>query len=371
MGRLDAADIKRDSVDILRVRYWYSGVMKALGCSRPYQIERRLEPGRFRLKDGHTSYPNKWGGYAKGVHKPRVAQVRMVESHVPGSARELNHPLWAILLRMGKKPIIIADWIARLDPSVQACVLVPQHDRFGAPRILATFNRRNGQKLLRRGDLDALAALLLYWIDAGHRKALDEQEELGGVIYQLLLIVGLDFFKRKLCAEFFTTFRSKVLDITPWTNGYFAVDASTFETSLLILHRLAHPEDDPSQTPQWRKRVRKMLDLLSGKMGYDLFYSMQPFFIPKWEAGPPTRSDWAFWEDRRRHWAWGWDCVLQGKIGKFPPDDARVPGWNYPRHRTDSVSLTTPSDHGVSKEGVIFQYGEWPPLNVEEPCYKE
>lgn len=364
MSSLDTGDIKRDPVDVLRVRYWCAGVMKALECGSAYQVELRLEPGHFRRENGHTIYPNKWGRYARGEHKPRVAQVRKVEEQAPGSARELNHPLWAILQVMDKKSLAMAEWMNRLDPAVQACVLTLKHDCFGAPRVLAPFSTRQGQKLLRRGDLDALAALILYWIDARRRGSLDEQEELGGMIYRLLLIVGLDFYKRRLCTEFFTLFRTRILDRTPWKIGSFAVDTSTFETSLFILNRLAHSSDDPGKTPQWRKRVRKMLELLSGKTGFDLLFAMQPFCLPSWDAGPPTRDDWAYWEDHRRHWAWGWDCVLRGKIGKFPPDEARVPGWRYPRRRADTICSRQPpslSGDECKKEAVIFQYGEWPP----------
>lgn len=365
MSLLESNNPNRHPVDVLRVRYWYQGVMKSLDCQKPYQVEKHLEPERFKRQNQRTAYPNKWGRYASGEHTPQVRQVRKVESHVPGSARDLNHPLWAILKVMGSKPVSAADWMGRLDPAVQSCVLQPQHDCFGAPRALAPFNRRQGQKLLRRGDLDALAALVLYWNEADRRDDGDVLEELGGMIYHLLLIVGLDFLKRKLSAELLTLFTAKVFDETPWMNGRFAVDAKTFDISILILHHSTHPADDPGKTPQWRKRVRRMLELLSGKKGFDMMHALRPFYLPIWEAMPPTRSDWAYWEDSRRHWAWGWDCILRGQVGKFPPDEAFVPGRGLHRHRrrpplTQPRELRPPLE--LSEEGAIFEYGQWPPI---------
>jgi len=324
-----------------------------------------LEPEHFRRQHQRTVYPSKWSRYAAGENTPQIRLVRKVDIHAPGSARELNHPLWAILKSMGKRMGSIADWIGRLDPAVQSVMLQPRHDCFGAPRELAPFSRRQGRKLLRRGDLDALAALVLYWIEADRQDDAEAMEEVASMIYSLLLIVGLDLQKRGLGAELLLLFTAMIFDVTPWMNGYFAVDEKSFDLSVLVLHHCTHPADDPVKTPRWRERVRRMLSLLSGKTGFDMMFAMQPFCLPAWDAGPPTRSDWAFWESERRHWAWGWDCIFNGKPGKFPPAETYLPGMGRYRDRVRPAGAflaakrqATPS----SDKCAIFEYGQWPPV---------
>ncbi|SMC25645.1 hypothetical protein SAMN02745857_02226 [Andreprevotia lacus DSM 23236] len=362
MNPLQTKNQKRDPVDILRVRFWYQGIAKALDCQQSsYQVEKRLEQGRFARKDGRTSYPGKWSGYAQGEHTPQARFVRLFESQAAGSARELHHPLWAILKRIGSQPIIAADWMSRLDPSVQTCVFRPQHDCFGAPRVLTPFNDRQGQKLLRRGDLDALAALVLYWNEAARTGASETQETVAILIYQLLLIVGLEFYTRKLMAELLWLFTTKIFDATPWLNGRFAIDSRSFEISMLLLHRLAHSAEDPGKTPRWRDLVRKMIDLLAGKQGFDICYAMRPVFVPCWDLGPPRYSEWADWEEHRRCWAWGWDCLLTSRIGKFPPDEVFMSGKSRIRIRPGSERLRA-LPLPTLNTAVIFTYGEWPPV---------
>ena len=364
MTLLESKNPNRHPVDVLRVRYWFQGVLKALDCQTAYQLEKLLEPEHFRRQHQRTVYPSKWNRYGAGENTPQIRLVRKVDGHAAGSARELNHPLWAILKTMGRKTVSMADWIGRLDPGVQSIMLQARHDCFGAPRELAPFNRRQGNRLLRRGDLDALAALVLYWIEADRQDNAEQMREVAGMIYHLLLIVGLDFHKRNLGAELLLLFTARIFDLTPWAGGHFGVDAKSFDISLLILHHMTHPADDPVRTPRWRERVGRMLKLLAGNKGFDVMFAMRPFCLPAWEAGPPTLSEWASWETDRRYWAWGWDCIFKGVQGKFPPDEAEVPGRYLYRERVRASSLSLPLRRDTASflgTCAIFEYGQWPP----------
>lgn len=364
MSTFKSANPARQPVDVLRVRYWYQGIIKALGCSNAYQIEKRLEPERFKRQNQRTAYPNKWGRYAIGEHTPQARHVRNVDAQVPGSAQELNHPLWAILKVIENKQVSTIEWMSRLDPAVQACVLQPRHDCFGAPRVLAPFNLRQGRKLQRRGNLDALAALVLYWSEADRQGNPEALEEIGHMIFHMLLIVGQDFRKRGLGAELFALFADKIFHRTPWMDGLFAVDARFFDLCVHVLHGSAYTADDPGQTPEWRKHVRRMLVLLSGIAGFDLKFALQPFCLPQWDAGPPPHGDWARWEETRRFWAWGWHHIRHRVQGKFPPEEAFIqsktswrdrvrPALMPPQEIQARLKLTAP--------GLIYLYGQWPP----------
>ncbi len=185
------------------------------------------------------------------------------------------------------------------------------------------------------------------------------------MIYHLLLIVGLDFHKRNLAAELLLLFTARILDLTPWAGGHFGVDAKSFRISLLVLHHIAHPANDPVKTPRWRERVGLMLKLLAGNKGFDVMFAMRPFCLPAWEAGPPTLSEWASWETDRRYWAWGWDCIFKGVQGKFPPSPAEVSGryFHRERNRANNISLSA-KNYTASLTGqcAILEYGQWPPV---------
>jgi len=41
----------RHPADVLRVKYWFHGVSKALNCSAAYQLEKLFEPEHFRRQN--------------------------------------------------------------------------------------------------------------------------------------------------------------------------------------------------------------------------------------------------------------------------------------------------------------------------------
>ena len=87
----------RHAVDVFRVRYWYTGVMRELKFDTAYQAERQIEPEHFHVQDLRTVYPGKWRRYAVGENTPQKKLVMAVDLLAKGSAYELIHPLWFIL----------------------------------------------------------------------------------------------------------------------------------------------------------------------------------------------------------------------------------------------------------------------------------
>ncbi len=352
----------RHPVNELRVRYWYQGIAHALACKSAYEVEKRIEPEHFRKHHKRTIYPAKWPRYARGDVVPQTALIRKVEAIVPGSELELSHLLWTILKHPVNQKLPLRAWLAQLDPEIQIMVLKPQSRRVGAPKYLVPFTNRLTQQLLRRGDLDALSVLVIYWWEAKEKGIADKIEEIATVIYRMLLIVGALFRQRNLHPLLLIVFTDAIFDQTPWLHGRFGVDEETFSLLLRVFHR-NHQGDEILLDP-WRTEVSQIANYMSGATGFDLKFATDPFLLPVWELGPPMREQWINWTVRCHDWAWGWHCIFTKKTGVMPPtlsisvyqkrdkNPVRAgEAWfeirkHFPKH-----------DRAVS---VLRDYGEWP-----------
>ena len=356
----------RHPADVLRVKYWFHGVSKALNCSAAYQLEKLFEPEHFRRQNQRTSYPNKWGRYAAGDNTPQLKLLQMVEARVPGTQRELQHPLWHFLKRQGSTRPLTSNDMSKLDPNVQTIVSKPLHNaHFGAARCWVPFSRQVANKLLRHGDLDSLAALVVYWSIAKSHGSAKEIENVATTIYRMLLVVGLLIYHRKLHAELLMLFTTVIFDHTPWAVGRFGTDPGTFQLSILVLHHPIKQHNQVVSTQEWNKKTIKINKLLSGEMGFDMKFALEPFCLPTWDLGPPTRLDWTAWEQRRRYWAWGWHCILHQEIGKFPPMEvavhyAELKG-EQPCQGEEWLLIKDRFPKPFQQNSVIFEYGQWPP----------
>lgn len=355
---------RRHPVDTFRVRYWYAGVERTLNCDSAYKVERRIEPDHFHYQHQRTTYPNKWRrSYVTGNNTPQSKLVHEVDLRVTGSARELNHPLWLILKQLDSGKIRIPICISNLDPAIQAIIMQPQNERFGSPRVWTPFTSRQERMLLKRGDLDALAALVLYWWDAKCRVQWKEVQDIATTIYHMLLLIGKLFRQRNLHAELLSLFTTSIFNQTPWSYGRFGVDTVTYELSLSLLH--SDIDNSTMSASQWRSEVTRILKHLSGEKGFDVKFAMDPFCLPSWEYGPPSQTALIQWEEHRRLWAWGWDCLLQGINGIFPPQEAFF--FNAPwdtdimRKETLRVQINNKCWDPIPQQAAVMVYGQWPP----------
>ncbi len=353
----------RNVVDVFRVRYWYTGVMHKLKFETAYQVERKIEPDHFRLQDQRTVYPGKWRRYAVGENTPQKKLVLTVDQQAKGSAYELNHPLWLILKKLSSDKFKATSYIRYLNPTIQSVVMRPQTDQLGAPLAWAPYTNLKAKVLLRRGTLDALAALVLYWHDAKTRNDHPQAEAVATSIYHMLLLIGWDMRSRQLHTGLFSLFRAEIFDKTIWEEGCFAVDNDTFEISICLLHNCFDSNSDKERmkASDWRKEMTRIQELLAGDKGFDIRFAMKPFCLPQWNFGPPSRNEVVQWEIHRRHWAWGWDCLLHNRIGKFPENsiDNVDPDDNWALEREEDIYLRINQLHWnpIPESAAIIQYG--------------
>ncbi len=316
----------RHAVDVFRVRYWYTGVMRELKFDTAYQAERQIEPEHFHVQDLRTVYPGKWRRYAVGENTPQKKLVMAVDLLAKGSAYELFHPLWLILKKLSSEKFKAESYLRLLNPAIQSIVMRSGTDRLGAPLVWIPYSNFKADVLLRRGTLDALAVLVLYWHRAKMQDDREQTEAVAIAIYHMLLIIGWDIRNRQLHRELFSLFRTEIFDKTDWKDGLFATDSKTFELSICLLHQGAgaDPDKEGMNIAVWKKENRRIQALLAGKKGFDIRFAMKPLCAPAWQFGPPSQHNLNHWAVARGYWAWGWDCILNGQNGTFPDRDVRI-----------------------------------------------
>lgn len=354
----------RHAVDVFRVRYWYRGVMRELKLNTAYKVERQIEPEHFHIRDQRTVYPVKWKKYELGKRTPQKKLVLTTDSLAKGSKYELEHPLWTILKKLTSENFKAIEYIHSLDPTIQALILQSPKNRLNESRTWISYTNSKAKVLLRRGTLDALAALVLYWNEAKSHKKDQETESIALSIYHMLLLIGWDVRDRQLLSEFFSLFKAEVFDRTTWENGRFAVDKDTFEISICLLHNRygANLNKDAMNASDWRKEMSRIQNLLTIDTGFDIWFAMKPLCLPQWSFGPPTRDDIINWEIYRRYWAWGWDCLLYNKKDKYPNNSIYkcVLNVDYIVNRSEDVYLNIRDMkwNPIPKTSVIMLYGQ-------------
>lgn len=309
----------RDLVDVLRVRYWYEGVKQQMNCSTAYQLERLFEPLEAPSVDARTPFRNKWIRYEAGKNTPRPNLVDLVEKRAHGASKELNHPLWEVL-RLGERVGRLDAWIEKLDPRVQTALYRKSQDSLAAPNWQSVFSMSLGRRLVKLGNIDALTALLLLWLDAQRSDRFEDMRQLAGLLYQLLLMLGMEFDRRNMAEEVFLMFRATVFDCTDWEAGYFAVDETLYMRGVHLLYCQLHKVQDLNPFTSWFARCKAMQTLLSGKRGLDVPFGLQILLLPDWREDPPTTKQWELWRNHYMHWLWGWTHLNRNTTARILND---------------------------------------------------
>lgn len=320
-----ALPVRKDSSDVLRVRFWYEGLKIRSRLNSAYKLEQYFEPESFKKSDGIASNRCKWQRYASGRHIPQDSLVTKVELKVPGSRQELEHPLWAVIRRMPSQATISEEFLKRLKPDVQAALFEP----IGGVDVYWQRVKTNSvllAKLERIASLDALAGLtwlLRESLIKGQRKV---SLDLVRSIYDVLLMSGVEWQSRGLASPLLEHFAKNILTMTaPMHLRFHMSERQMFEASSwlnLVVYQTA--EGKKLRELSWRQRVRIMRKLLAGNTGYDIVHAVSPVYVPDATHGEVPHAVIAdlFYAEKCR--AWGQQCLLSGAQGKFPPAEFRL-----------------------------------------------
>jgi hypothetical protein len=310
----------RRLINRLRTRYWYVGVKQKTGLTNAYQLERHFEPLTKTDIDSRTPFRNKWSKYQADKSKPGPALTSLVDAKIPGSARELNHPLWDVL-RLGERVLPKIDsWMETLESRVQAIVYPPPKDPMHVWKLRQPYTPTLSYKLVKLGNLDALTALLLYWLESKRFGNNDDNQCQVHCIYQLLLMMGMDLCGRNIAEELFMLFLASVFNQTEWGDRRFGINPVHYLRGVELLEGVLYQVPDLKPFSSGTARCQAMCLLLSGKRGYDVHYGLNVLLIPNWQLGPPTEQQWGVWLDDYRCWQWGWLHLNRGTHGRLPDD---------------------------------------------------
>lgn len=155
----------RTRLEKLRDDVWITGVKLQSGLKTGYALEKAIEPHKIKRAKGHINRPRKWDNYINGTQGPgkikgKPSSVDLAETAFPGTARWHNHPIWQALDDRPMDQYQCETQIKKLDHLVTEILY---EDAPGLPgqKILSPFESHVAEWLMRLGNLDGLAAILL------------------------------------------------------------------------------------------------------------------------------------------------------------------------------------------------------------------
>lgn len=307
----------------LRIRYWYETLRQRTALNTAYQLEQHFEPESF-VRDAGGSiqhYKNKWIRYEQGRHLPQASLLKKVEEKVPGSTRELQHPLWSVLDPENKRVMRGDAFLRQLAPVVQDVLFQPAQAGVLGYAVRVPVTSLLLEKLERRACLDVLACLAWLLRDAAEKQSPDATR-IGHALHNVLTMMALELHALKIALPLLRQFIDHILPLGLNPHHRMWMIPSDYIHTSGHLNRIVYQTPKGRrQTLAWSARVKIMQQLLQGKFGFDVRYAMSPQFELDDSAGEiPAEVIEAHNRASNLH-EWGWECIQTGKQGRLPPSD--------------------------------------------------
>ncbi|HBP5921416.1 TPA: hypothetical protein L5967_08685 [Pseudomonas aeruginosa] len=305
----------------LRIRYWYETLRQHTALNTAYQLEQHFEPESFvRSTDGSIQhYKNKWIRYEQGRHLPQAALLKKVEEKVPGSTRELQHPLWSVLDPENKRVMRGDAFLRQLTPVVQELLFQPAKTGVLGYAVRAPVTSSLLEKLERRACLDVLACLSWLLRDAAEKQSTDATR-IGHALHNMLTMMALELHALRIALPLLRQFIDHILPLgLPPHHRMWMIPSDYLHASGHLNRIVYHTSKGCRQTLAWGARVKIMQQLLQGKFGFDVRYAMSPQFELD-EHGGEIPPEVIKAHDRASNLReWGWECIQAGQQGRLPP----------------------------------------------------
>ncbi|HGA2734897.1 TPA: hypothetical protein ACIR09_005948 [Pseudomonas aeruginosa] len=315
----------RPWLECLRVDFWYSGLKQRTGIESAYGLELYFEEDSFKRNSNGTirHYRSKWSSYEKNLFTPRAATLERVEKLAPGSTYDLNHPLWTLISEFGdKKPIDFRAILRNLNMDIQAILFKVDYIGCSAYSVRAPSNQLLLDKLERRASLDALTALIVLLFEAIKLNQSDFALSAGKSINNVLFIIAIELVPRNVAQQLIDWVIENVLPLGTPPHLLLTMTHNDYVHASLHLNLMVYQDSKRRQQRlTWTHRVKIMNTLLSGRMGLDVCYAMQPSYILAVDEGKISAElvHEFLCSDSLREWAWG--SIEGGRIERFPPVD--------------------------------------------------
>jgi hypothetical protein len=313
----------RDVINTLRVRYWYEGLKSRAQLKTAYQLEQHFDEMSFKKDDAGkiVHYRNKWSRYERGHNTPQARLFQRVDALEPGSARELNHPLWDVLKKTAPKKTSEEAFLRRLEPEVQRII-------FGVkPSGVTSYSKRGPvtqcllEMLERRASLDVLACLTWLLREAIVQGNQRTAESVVNSLHNVLLIIGIELQSRRIAELLLGVFVRDILPLGAPRQLKFAMSESDYISASAYLNVTVYNTEDAGYKSvlSWPHRVRIMRKLLAGSCGYDVHYALAPVLIPDCPDDEIPEGIMKSIQRSQRLREWGVACIQAGRPGRCPP----------------------------------------------------
>lgn len=265
----------------IKTIYWYRGFALLWPGRTAYAIGKMVEPSAYWVVDDcgkrvHLN-TNKWSGYQHGMSVPQAKLLMAGELARPGSAMEINHPIWQLAGRAWGGLDKLGDVARLFDLQIQSlldAVVGPRHA--SDVKII-----RVAEKLQRLEALDAIGALIFAYLRArlhGDKRA---TAIWARGIYQALMIHGSALIARGVALPLFDLIQEDVLSGEHEQGSQWTYPRSAYLSAVRYLQYFAMDELgvalDAMDAMTARMFVQKCLSF-EGGYGFDLAFAFNPFW---------------------------------------------------------------------------------------------
>lgn len=312
-----------ETIDSLRVRYWYEELRLRTQLDTASEMEYYFEGESFKrdAKGAVAWYRNKWSRYANGQHVPQAKTLLRVAAREHGSTRELSLPLWEAL-DVSNNRVMEGDGFLRcLDPEIQAVIFSRSSSGVLTCYGRVVITQLLLEKLERRASLDALACLTWLLRESSMQEDQQTTLKIARALHNVLLMVSIELHMHKTALPLLRLF---IRDILPlglerhfkmWMTEYDFMHASA-RLNLLVYQT----SQGNKRSLSWLQRVKIMQRLLEGDFGMDVQFAMAPQFDLNEELDAPEDILKNYWRAARLR-EWGWEQIMNGRCEAFPPTE--------------------------------------------------
>ncbi|MGL4675910.1 MAG: hypothetical protein ACRCXK_13725 [Wohlfahrtiimonas sp.] len=317
---------KTNTIKRIRTLLWYEAVKLKLKCSNAHQIELFIRNNLIlEEKLGkENSLRNSWYSYQHGKHAPRTNTLLVAEMYASGTSDLFLHPFWDVL-----KVLETNQRSKKLSTKIDSRLSYPLKNFLYArdSTALRPYTQRIGESLIRRSDLDALVALINYWLISKQQQNFYNNHEQAENIYSILLILGVEFSERKLfdlIIQIFLFFNKHLFKKTLWENSMsFKTEKQDYIEHVYLLRQLIEQDSSVKISNNsflnQKKLYQALSKLLTGKSGYHIKIGFKPVLtivLPK----EVPESHFVSFCYRTLDQKWGLTHIEHGTRGVLPCD---------------------------------------------------
>lgn len=307
----------QEALKSLSVRFWYENLRKRTGLYSAYGLEQYFEPDSFRRdpNDSISQYRNKWIRYEDGMHRPQSELLKLVEKKCPGSARDLDHPLWRVLDARDLKVLRGDQFLRTLGPGVQSAIFTPEGDSPFAQSARMPVNHVVLNRLQRKANLDALACLI-WLLRESVQLNTAMTDRISVALHRVLIMMTMDLQALRVGRSLVTLVLDNILRLPMAAHQRLALSAEQYLEASVRLNALVYRTPHcQGKSLTWSQRTKVMGDMLDFKYGFDIFFAMGRPFLINAEAPGLSESQRALAVHEEKRWRWGWDCLRRNRQG--------------------------------------------------------